>query len=134
MTFPVLAGVVVLASAATFAIAELIKNDWVLVFAFVGVMFVAASVLNHFGQVRAQNEPHPLYKASRLPVDGSTRWIRPILVVTTLILVMLIVFATARPGERGSPLPFLYAAEFLYLVMPQITARIAVRRNPIASQ
>lgn len=129
---PMLAGVVALSTAATVVLNALIANDWVLIFGFVALMFIAASTLNHFGQVRAQSEPNRLYNAYRLPVDSSTRWIRAAFITTTLIVVIGVAAITAKPGETGSALPYLLAAEFVYLVMPQLTARIAVRRSEAA--
>ncbi len=125
---PLLAGVVALGTLVTIVIALEIHNDWGAVFAFVAAMFLASLALNHYGLERADKQPHPLYKVRRLPVDGSTRWIRMALIGLTLIGLVVAVAATAKPGKTGSPLPYLLSAEFLYLALPQITARIAVRR------
>lgn len=123
-----LAGVVAYTIVAGVAIVLVTENDWIALLAFVVVVGTSAAVLNKTGQERAARDLNPLYGVQKLPTDELSGRIRAAMIIATLLILVAVVAATARPGEKGSPLPHFLAFAFLFLVMPQITGRIAVRR------
>jgi hypothetical protein len=120
---PALAGVVALVVGASLAVTRLVANDWVAVFAFFAALALGAVVLNRLGRERAERQPHPLYRADRLPADRSSGRVRFAAALVTLVALVVYVTATARPDEYGSPFPYFLAGTLLYLVVPQLSSR-----------
>lgn len=119
-----LAGVAVLV-ALLLTGASTLSNDWLAVAGCFAGLGAGAAILDAMGRRRAVQHPHPLLQTARLP-SAKTR-LKPAIIGATLLALVLYVTANARPGEHASPLPYFLAAEFLYLVMPQLLARRLLR-------
>ncbi len=123
---PVLAGVFVASLPASLLISEALDNDWLRIFLFLGLMGACAVALNKAGRQAAEQDPHPLWFDQRLPTEKS--FLRVALISLTLIAITVTAIVTAKPDSFGSPFPYMAAASFLYLVVPQLIAR-DVRRK-----
>ncbi len=124
---PVLTGVALLAGVLTVLIALNIRNDWLAVLAFLAVLASASVALDRIGRAEAQRRPDPRYSARRLPREKS--FLRSVAIAATLGITLITMTVTAAPDRRASPLPFLLAALFLYLVLPQLLALRIIRRS-----
>lgn len=118
----VVAGAVLLLTAA----AKEVSNDYLASASCFFVLLGGAAVLDYTGRRRARESPHPLYKPDGLPYERTP--IKPLLVLTTLLAVIVYASVNVEPGEWGSPLPYFLGAAFLFLVMPQLLARRFVRQ------
>ena len=125
VTAPVLAGASLL-GALLLVPASKLPNDWAAMFAGVLVFLTVAAVLDYYGRQEAGRRSHPLYSAKRLPHER-TLW-RPVMVVTTLVILFAVVTWETGRNREPSPYAYLMAAGFLALVMPQLLARRLVRR------
>lgn len=124
---PVLFGVVLFSIVMLAAVADQFRNDYLASGACFLVLLTGAAALDVTGRRRAVRDPSPLYRPDGLP-SGSQR-LKVTLVLTTFSAVITHALITVKPGEWGSPLPYFYAAAFLFLVMPQYLARREVRQS-----
>jgi uncharacterized membrane protein YfcA len=120
----VLAGVVFLCFVGLFA-SSVLPADWMKVAGCIVVLSSGGIILEYSGRSVAERKPHPLYQRGRLPSNNPK--LKAFLVVTTLSILIGITSATVRPDGFASPFPFFVAGGFLYLVMPQILARQAIK-------
>jgi len=104
-----------------------IDNDWIAAFVGVVILSMGWAVLDVSGRARAATNPHDLYVAQRLPTGTSK--LKRLLIGSTLLLLVVVVGATAEPGEGSSPYPYFMAVLLIALVYPQLLARRAVRRH-----
>lgn len=128
---PVLAGVVIVVTFLLYGAATKFENDWVAVFACLGVLGISSIVLDRAGRNAAIRHPHPLWYDQRLPYEKSI--LKNIVVLVVLLIVILSAVETsvetAGTSSYGSPFPYFLAAGFLYLVVPQVFARRIRRRH-----
>jgi hypothetical protein len=120
----VLAGVVFLCVVGLLASARL-PEDWMAVAGCIVVLSSGAVVLEYTGRAEAARHPHPLYEPGRLPSDSPR--LKVVSVVLVLVILVLVISASVRPGQSASPFPFFLAAAYLFLVLPQVLARRALR-------
>jgi len=122
----VLVGVAALGTLLLLGASRAFTNDWLAVVGCFAVLGLGAVALDVTGRRAAVVAPDPIYVSSKLPYERTR--LKPFAVVATLIVLVVVVTASARPGKEASPFPFFAAAAFLYLVLPQLLARRAVRR------
>jgi hypothetical protein len=119
-----LAGVVLLCSLGLLASSAL-PADWMAVAGCIIVLTSGALILEYSGRAVAERHPHPLYLRGRLPSDSPR--LKTGVVVATLAVLVAVTSLTVPPEGFVSPFPFFVTAEFLFLVLPQLLARRAIR-------
>lgn len=122
----ILGGVVFLCLVGLLAASKL-TNDWVAVAGCIVVVSCGAIVLEYSGRAEAQRHPHPLYIPGRLPSDSPR--IKLVSIILTLALLVMVVSVSVQPGQQASPFPFFLAVGYIFLVLPQVLARRAIRRH-----
>lgn len=123
-----LAGVVALGIPLLYAAVNLSANDWIAIFGGMAVLVSCSAMLDFAGRKEAQRKPRSDYDPLHLP--GHRSPLKPILTVATLLALIAWAILTANPLDTsyGSPMPYLLAAGFIFFVMPQLLARVEMRR------
>lgn len=119
-----LAGVVLL-SMVGLLLAAMIPSDVAAIAGCIAVLLAGGMFLDKKGRERAVQSPHPLYEPGRLP--QSSPKLKVLAMVMTLVFLVLILGVTAGPDRAPSPFPFFLAAGWIYLLLPQLLARRALR-------